>query len=354
MAVVRNLLFLTFLSLCLSANTSMGSDFLDPLDRPASEVRNLAGAHLNAVTLAGSRLVAVGARGLIMISDDAGANWSQVASPVSSDLLSAYFPTVRQGWIVGHEGVVLHSSDQGQTWVKQIDGRVTARQLEEYYGQRAASGDQQAAGYLEGIKLNYKDGPEQALMDVWFSDENNGIAVGTFGTLLATRDGGKSWESWMARVDNPELLHYMAIAGVGDEVFIVSERGIVFRFDRDSDRFETLETGYAGSFFSLAVSKKAVMAAGLRGTLYRSLDQGGSWEQVPTGLNVALTAVQTLPDGRFLLASVDGRVSVSDVGLTGFEAVPVPRPGRFSSMVVLPGGKAVTVGYSGVRVIDLK
>ncbi|KSQ24994.2 glycosyl hydrolase [Pseudomonas aeruginosa] len=354
MAVVRNLLLLTLLSFCLPAKANVGSAFLDPLDRPAPAVRNLIGAHLNAVTLAGSRLVAVGARGLIMISDDAGANWSQVTSPVSSDLLAAHFPSARQGWIVGHEGVVLHSSDQGQTWVKQIDGRATARQLEDYYGERAAGGDQQAAEYLEGIKLNYKDGPEQALMDVWFSDENNGIAVGTFGTLLVTRDGGKSWESWMERVDNPELLHYMAIAGVGDEVFIVSERGIVFRFDKASDRFEMLETGYAGSFFSLAVSKKAIVAAGLRGTLYRSLDRGVSWEQVPTGLNVALTAAQVLPDGRLLLASVDGRVSISDAGLTSFETLPVPRPGRFSSLVVLPGGKAVTVGYSGVRVIDLK
>lgn len=354
MAVVRNLLFLTLLSFCLLANAGVGSGFLDPLDRPASTVKNLTGAHLNAITLVGSRLVAVGARGLIMISDDAGANWSQVDSPVSSDLLAAHFPTPQQGWIVGHEGVVLHSSDQGQTWAKQIDGRDTARQLAEYYGQRAESGDAQAAEYLEGVKLNYKDGPEQALMDVRFTDQYHGIAVGTFGTLLATRDGGKSWESWMDRVDNPELLHYMAIASVGDELFIVSERGIVFRFDKSSGRFQTLETGYAGSFFSLAMTDKVVAAGGLRGTLYRSLDRGESWELVPTGLNVALTDVQALDDGRFLLASADGRMSIGDAGLNGFAAVPISRPGRFSSLVVLPGGDVVTVGYSGVRVIDLK
>ncbi len=354
MTALPKLILMLLLSYGLSAYAGEASKFLDPLDRPASSVRKPVGAHLNAVAAAGERIVAVGARGLIVLSDDAGASWSQVESPVSSDLLGVYFPSKLQGWAVGHDGVVLHSADQGQSWIKQFDGRQAALQLVTHFTQHAAAGNQTAAAYLDGVKLNYKDGPEQALMDVWFSDDQHGFVAGTFGTLLATRDGGKTWESWMERVDNPEFLHYMAIAGAGDEIFIASERGLVFRFDKASARFNPVETGYAGSFFGIEVTPAAVVAAGLRGTAYKSLDQGVSWSPIQTGIAVALSDVQALPDGRFLLVSVDGRVSISDVHIDEFKPVITSRPGRYSSLALLPGGKAVTVGYSGARPVSLK
>ncbi|WAG81108.1 YCF48-related protein [Metapseudomonas furukawaii] len=354
MAAVRNLFLMFLLVSCLPAFAGQASDFLEPLDRPASAVSNLSGAHLNAVAAAGDRLVAVGVRGLIMVSDDAGASWHQVNSPVSSDLLGVTFPTPQQGWAVGHEGVVLHSADQGQSWVKQYDGRMAATQLVEHFTKLAEGGDQAALAYLDGVKLNYKDGPEQALMDVWFADDQHGFVAGTFGTLLATEDGGKTWVSWMERVDNPEFLHYLAIAGSGEQVFIASERGIVFRYNKDSGRFDLVETGYTGSFFGVEVTPQAVVAAGLRGTAYKSLDQGASWSPVETGVKVALSDVQALPDGRFLLASVDGRVIVSDAKLDGFQSVATDRPGRFSSLALLSGDRAVTVGYSGARQVNLR
>lgn len=354
MIAARNLFLMFLFSCCLPAFAGQTSDFLDPLDRPASVVNNLAGAHLNAVAAAGNRLVAVGVRGLIMVSDDAGATWRQVDSPVSSDLLAVNFPTQQQGWAVGQEGVVLHSSDQGKSWVKQYDGRQAANELVEHYTKLAEGGDQAALAYLDGVKLNYKDGPEQALMDVWFADDQHGFVAGTFGTLLGTEDGGKTWVSWMERVDNPDFLHYLAISGSGEQVFIASERGIVFRFNKGSGRFDLVETGYSGSFFGIEVTPQAVVAAGLRGTAYKSLDQGASWSSMQTGVKVALSDVQALPDSRFLLASVDGRVIISDAKLDTFQSVSTSRPGRFSSLALLPDGKVVTVGYSGVRQVSLR
>jgi photosystem II stability/assembly factor-like uncharacterized protein len=341
-------------AMCLLNQVHAQTDFIDPLDRPASSIRNLAGAHFNGVTTAGERLVAVGARGLIAFSDDDGVSWSQAASPVSSDLLAVHFPTALQGWAVGHEGVILHSVDSGETWTKQFDGNAANTMLTAHFAKLAAAGDPTAASFQDGVKLNYQDGPEQALMGVWFADEKNGVAVGTFGTLFATDDGGNSWESWMERADNPELLHYMAISGSGHDIYIASERGTVFKFDLLTQGSTRLETGYAGSFFSIKATPGMIVAAGLRGSVYKSTDDGTTWASIPTGMNVAVSDVQSLPDGRFLLASVDGSVVISDVEMSAFKSLPVSRSGRFASLAWFKDGKAVSVGYSGVREVTVQ
>ncbi|PAU86102.1 glycosyl hydrolase [Pseudomonas sp. WN033] len=331
----------------------IASDFRDPLVTPASLVGNVHNAHLTSVAAAGERLVAVGARGLIVSSTDDGESWQQIESPVSSDLLDLFFVDDRNGWIVGHDGVVMHSSDGGERWVKQLDGRMTADLLEEHFLNLAKKGEENAEAYLEIVRLNYTDGPEQALMDVWFANENEGFVVGTFGTILATRDGGKTWESWMERVDNPEVLHFMSVSGEGENIFVASERGIVFRLDHEQQRFVAVHTGYTGSFFTVTATQGGAIAAGLRGTLYATRDDGHSWRAVSTGIQAALTDSVVLDGHEVALASIDGRVLVVDLENDTTNVIRPARPGRFSSVVALQDRRAVTVGFSGIRPVSL-
>lgn len=250
--------------------------------------------------------------------------------------------------------MILHSTDGGRSWVKQFDGVAASKMLTEHFDKLVAAGDESAISFQDGVKLNYQDGPEQALMGVWFSDENNGVVVGTFGTIFATHDGGRTWESWMERVDNPDFLHYMAVSGRDDEMYIASERGVVFKLDPQAQRFRRLDTGYTGSFFSIKATPTTLVAAGLRGTAFKSLDGGATWQSLPTGINVALSDVQSLPDGRFLLAGVDGKVVISDASVSSFKPLAVSRPGRFTSLVGLKDGSAVSVGFSGVRKVTVQ
>lgn len=94
---------------------AVAAGFVDPLDRPA-QVSPLASKSLmQGVTRAGARLVAVGQRGHILVSDDSGATWSQAKVPVSSDLTAVFFANDKMGWAVGHDGVILNSVDGGLT-----------------------------------------------------------------------------------------------------------------------------------------------------------------------------------------------------------------------------------------------
>ncbi len=53
-------------------------------------------------TKAGNRLVAVGERGIVLLSDDAGLNWKQVDVPVSVTLTGVQFVSPMKGWAIGH------------------------------------------------------------------------------------------------------------------------------------------------------------------------------------------------------------------------------------------------------------
>ena len=63
----------------------------DVLDTPAMKSPLAARSLLNGLARAGNRIVAVGQRGHIVYSDDAGKSWQQADVPASSDLVAVYF-----------------------------------------------------------------------------------------------------------------------------------------------------------------------------------------------------------------------------------------------------------------------
>ena len=125
----------------------------DPLQRPALQAPRATRGVMLAVATAGSRIVAVGERGITLWSDDGGKTWHQAEVPVSVTLTGLSFPTATEGWAVGHGGVVLHSADGGQHWTRQLDGRAAA-QLE--LDAARASRDPQR---LERARQLMSDGP---------------------------------------------------------------------------------------------------------------------------------------------------------------------------------------------------
>src|SRR5690554_836823 len=271
---------LGFLTCVLISSSISSNVFEDRLDLAASMNDRAELAQLFDVVNTGERLIAVGVRGIIVISDNTGANWRQVPVPVSSDLLAIDFPSPDKGWVVGHDGVILHSDDGGLSWSKQFDGRIAEEQLAEYFNELKRSGSQIREYFFEDVQLNYANGAEQALLDVWFKDELVGYAVGSFGTIFATGDGGKTWDFWIDRVSSSRLLHLNEIDQVGNKVLIASERGLVFELDHKAKTFFPHETDYDGTLFNVVGLDETIVAFGLKGAAYRSEDAGGSWERI--------------------------------------------------------------------------
>lgn len=293
------------------------SGWRDVLDTPAAASPLAAKGLVNGLARAGERVVAVGQRGHILWSDDAGQTWQQAQVPVSSDLVAVHFASASKGWAVGHDGVILHSADGGRSWQRQRDGR--------------------------------PDAADVPLLDVWFQDEARGYAVGAFGLLLETADGGRTWTSAQDGSDNPKKMHLYAVRGIAGDLWIAGEQGLLLKLDRASGRYVAVALPYPGTLFGIAGNERALVVHGLRGTVLRSADRGASWQAVPTGLQVGITAAAVDARGTLLLASQAGHVLASRDDGASFQAIRIERPFPAAAVLGLAPGRVLVAGPRGLQ-----
>src|SRR6185369_9368077 len=94
-----------------------------------------------------------------------------------------------------------------------------------------------AAKLVDEAKRVAAQGAENPFLGVWFADANNGFVVGAFNLIFRTSDGGKTWEPWFHRTDNPNRLHLYAVQGIGPLVVITGEQGLVLRLEAGGNHF---------------------------------------------------------------------------------------------------------------------
>jgi photosystem II stability/assembly factor-like uncharacterized protein len=329
-----------------------GEPFVDVLDTPAP-VSSLADqALLQGIAKAGRRLVAVGQRGDIIVSSDAGATWKQSRVPVGSDLTSVFFVDERNGWAVGHDGVVLHTSDAGDTWELQLTGQRANDLLVVAMERKVAAEPASAEGkrLLEEARRYQAQGADKPFLDIWFSDSRNGYVVGAYNLIFRTADGGKTWESWFDRTENPKFFNLYAIRPAAGALYIVGESGLVLKLDPARQRFRAVPTPYNGSFFGIADADTAVIVFGLRGTVYTSADGGATWSHVDAGLPAAVVAATRHDAHTILLADAAGRIAETVDGGQSFRSVAIRQPMPLTDLVDLGEGRLALVGPRGATI----
>lgn len=330
-----------------AAAPALTSPWRDVLDTPAQKSVLAPRTLLAGLARAGQRVVAVGQRGHVLLSDDAGQSWQQADVPVSADLVAVQFPTATAGWAVGHDGVVLHSADAGKTWARQLDGRSLGDVLVAHY---TRSGDDK---WLAEARRFASQVAENPFLDVWFDDARNGTIVGAFGLVLRTADGGKTWEPLLHATDNPKGLHLYAVRRIGAELFIAGEQGTALKLDRERGRFSALTLPYKGTLFGLVGKDRTVLAHGLRGNVVRSTDGGSNWQSVSTGVGVGLTASTLDERGRLIIASQAGHVLVSSDDGASFTLARVERPVPAAAVLSAGAGAVIVAGPRGVHNLPL-
>lgn len=285
--------------------------------------------------------VAVGERGHILRSKN-GKKWTQVNAPVRSMLTEVYFPDPGTGWAVGHDGVILKTTDAGRSWT-----------------------------------IRHFDASMQPFYDILFLTPEHGIAVGKRSQVMETLDAGETWEL----VENDVfdfMFHINQILQLADGTLLgVGERGLLARSTDKGVNWEMLKSPYVGSFFgALPSGDSGAIVFGMRGNIYASDNIAAlptedleiwdeyeaqtvtdpaalaelGWKTVESGTEQSLFGGTLLPDGTALLVGVNGVAVISRDGMQRFTPLSEPLPFSLNAVTVR-GGQVIGVGMFGAVTI---
>ena len=94
-----------------------------------------------------------------------------------------------------------------------------------------------------------------------------------------------------------------------------------------------------------------IMGYGMRGNVYRTVDNGVTWEKVETGVTKSFGGSVELANGTVILAGLNGAISYStDTGKT-FQTVSRADREGYNAVIGLEGDKIAIFGQSGVKIM---
>ncbi|MFW1677134.1 WD40/YVTN/BNR-like repeat-containing protein [Pontibacter sp. JAM-7] len=198
-----------------------------------------------------SRAIAVGNEGVLLMTEDSGNTWIEMNVPkteVADKLIRVHTYPEGEAWAVGEYGKILKSTDYGNSWTQ-------AKEEEDVIlNDIIKIGDDKVivVGEFGKIFMSLDDGQswseidkqieqQNSLMAIEFANELEGLAVGLDGLMLATHDGGLSWDQ--PANSNGELKEHLmdVIWDRHRQVwFVVGNKGIWLEANQD---FSAVTTG---------------------------------------------------------------------------------------------------------------
>ena len=267
--------------------------------------------------------------------------WPALAAPPVGQLPlveRARLYDIQNGYVVGEQGIMLKAT--GEQWQQQqLPLRVSLLRLATGAGQLWALGHEASLLRFDGQRWQLQQqqaGSDRPLFDLLFVDGKQGWAVGAYGLLLHSQDGGNSWQprlltellaaedrDYLAELqadDNDAyaaelqtiLPHFNAIAASPGGVLAIAGEGGLVAISEDSGRhWQALDSPYQGSFFTaLWVDADHLLVAGLRGHLYRYQRSSGQWQPLPLPADRHVNRLQRLDDAHVLVLGNSGQLQI--------------------------------------------
>lgn len=239
---------------------------------------------LFALAAHGGVVIAVGTSGAILESNDEGRSWKAVAQVPTPLALLGVAMAQDHAVAVGQLGTVL-VMDAGGHWAK------------------AASGTD---ARLFGIGVNAK---------------GLAVAVGAFGTMIKSADGGRTWASiapdWIRYTEAGVQPHLYAVS-VDDAgtITAVGEFGLILRSSDGGVRWQQVYKGDASLFALDLHDPRCGFAVGQSGAILRTTNGGASWTPVGSGSGAILLGVHAAGNGRVLATGMRELLESRDGGLS--------------------------------------
>jgi photosystem II stability/assembly factor-like uncharacterized protein len=214
----------------------------------------------------------VGSNGLIKESTDNGQSWTLMASPTTQRMYGVSTFDNNNAFAVGDQGVILNYD--GTTWTQQNTG-VTARFWDVAVDKSAATPEAYAVG--SGGTIFKFDGSN-------WSPQNSGITGGLFGTtalgnnvvyavggltqglILKTTNGGTTWNTVLNGVD----VSFRSVTGIADTAWACAFDGIIYETRDGGSSWVRYSVGdtYNNNAVIFRTSRGIVSGAGGHGRVF--------------------------------------------------------------------------------------
>lgn len=204
-----------------------------------------------------------------------------------------------------------------------------------------------------------KTGTDARLLNVSVNDAGLAFAVGGFGTVLKSTDGGQNWapitfdwEKMLGDVLEPHMYGVkVSEAGV---VTIAGEFELILRSSDGGNTWEMLHRGDS-SLFALALNDDGSgYAVGQEGKVLRTADGGKTWEKISVGTNANLLDVLTDRDKTVHITGIRTLLQSPDDGKTWQSIDAGDISSRwYQALGMSSDGSVFMVGHSG-RIVQIK
>lgn len=244
----------------------------------------------------GSLILAVGERGVLARSTDAGQTWATQRLSIGRSLTSLSL-TKTLCIAVGHGGLVARSLDQGASW--QV---------------------------LQSPDLESLNREQDAWLSVHVDSRNRIFLTGAFGKFLVSEDQGETFKRFEVFEEGFDWHLYQLLEDRFHKAWILlGESGHIGETPSSTDilslvkqpdaplAFPASRMDYEGSFFGgLVTPMGSRIVYGMRGRIFRQSSPLAVWQEVSVNEPYSWMASLVLKDGKVLLLGEQGRVAVSE------------------------------------------
>jgi len=248
---------------------------------------------------------ATGSVATILNTTDGGDNWTEQSSPVAGTLYGVFFTNASTGWIVGEFGNILHTTDAGQNWIEQPNSsNVDLWSVHFVDGNNgwAAGGKFFTSSNVRVIVHTSNGGAswttqhyqsqKPSLHGIYFTDVLTGYAVGEGATILATTDGGSTWEEQTAGVTGHLEDVYFTSSDTG---YVVGQNGVILYTTDAGANWSQLTSGttdwLGGIWFVSSSMGWTVAGSNDTATILNTVNAGSTWEYQAAGTDTLLRDV---------------------------------------------------------------
>ena len=287
--------------------------------------------NLNSAESFGEQIWVFGDSGLILISSDFGQTWAPTASPISEDIhySDSAFGALA---IAGNSGILLLKQDVNSDWVElPLSESINGISLTGN-NSLVAVGNEGAIWRYGGSNWEFiPTGVDEDLLDVSFLDEDLGVAVGKNGTIIFSEDGGQTWDYR----DAPSEVIESPIVSVEFfspvRIYAVTEQGHIIKSAREG----TTDVGFLWNLVEIE----------------RHYPPGtNEFVGKLTSLGVTIHSIDVVSTNKFLLVGAGGYVSMSNDGgnIVRQQINPAGNNTSLYEIAMIDGFDGIVIGEQGL------